>query len=185
MPWRRTAEVGFWAVMLSSQVVINSILQWIDLRRVGPGRPFWEPLTWELTSTAMVALLIPAVVAWERRHPVRWDSWRRAVPLHLLGSAVFCLVHVAGMLPLRHLVYGAVGADYRAAPLAGRRHLGFVLEDSPSVPAVDRDGDMVDLYGYASMLLATTQAQQRQIEALQKQVDELRRTVGPRRTARR
>jgi hypothetical protein len=75
--------------------------------------------------------------------------------------------------------------EYRAAPLAGRRHLGFVIEDSPKAPAVDRDGDMVDLYGYASMLLATTQAQQRQIEQLQKQVDELRRAVRARRTARR
>jgi hypothetical protein len=67
--------------------------------------------------------------------------------------------------------------EYKAAPYAGRRHLGFIIEDSPNVPAVDRDGDMVDLYGYASMLVATTQAQQRQIEALNKQVEVLSRTV--------
>jgi hypothetical protein len=68
--------------------------------------------------------------------------------------------------------------EYKAPPLAGRRHLGFVIEDSPDVPAVDRDGDLVDLYGYASMLLATTQAQQRQIESLRRQVEDLSRTVG-------
>jgi hypothetical protein len=67
--------------------------------------------------------------------------------------------------------------EYRAPPLAGRRHLGFIIEDSPDVPAVDRDGDVVDLYGYASMLLATTQAQQRQLESLRRQVEELSRTV--------
>jgi hypothetical protein len=67
--------------------------------------------------------------------------------------------------------------EYKASPYAGHRHLGFILEDSPTVPAADRDGDMVDLYGYASMLLATTQAQQLQIEALQKQVEALVRTV--------
>jgi hypothetical protein len=67
--------------------------------------------------------------------------------------------------------------EYRAAPLAGRRHLGFIIEDSPGVPAVDRDGDMVDLYGYTSMLLATTQAQQREIEALRRQVERLARAV--------
>jgi hypothetical protein len=67
--------------------------------------------------------------------------------------------------------------EYKAPPLAGRRHLGFVIEDSPNVPAVDRDGDMVDLYGYTSMLLATTQAQQKQIESLRKRVEELTRTV--------
>ena len=67
--------------------------------------------------------------------------------------------------------------EYKAAPLAGRRHLGFIIEDSPDVPAVDRDGDLVDLYGYASMLLATTQTQQKQIEGLRKQVEDLSRAV--------
>ena len=68
--------------------------------------------------------------------------------------------------------------EYRSAPYAGRRHLGFIIEDSPTVPAVDRDGDMVDLYGYTSMLLATTQTQQKQIESLQKQVEELSQAVA-------
>jgi hypothetical protein len=68
--------------------------------------------------------------------------------------------------------------EYKAAPYAGRRHLGFVIEDSPTVPAVDRDGDMVDLYGYASMLLATTQSQEIRIEALQNQVDALGEAVA-------
>jgi len=45
------------------------------------------------------------------------------------------------------------------------------------VPAVDRDGDLVDLYGYTSMLLATTQSQQQQIEALKKQIEAFSRTV--------
>jgi hypothetical protein len=68
--------------------------------------------------------------------------------------------------------------EYKAAPFAGRRHLGFILEDSPTVPAVDRDGDMVDLYGYTSMLLATVQAQQRQIDALQEEVETLLTAAG-------
>ena len=67
--------------------------------------------------------------------------------------------------------------EYKSAPYAGRRHLGFIIEDSPKVPAVDRDGDMVDLYGYTSMLLATTQAQQKQIESLQKKVEDQSQTV--------
>lgn len=67
--------------------------------------------------------------------------------------------------------------EYKAPPYAGRRHLGFIIEDSPTVPAVDRDGDLVDLYGYTSMLLATTQAQHQQIEALKHEVASLTRTV--------
>ena len=67
--------------------------------------------------------------------------------------------------------------EYKAPPYAGRRHLGFIIEDSPTAPAVDRDGDLVDLYGYTSMLLATTQAQEQQIDALKSQIESLSRTV--------
>jgi hypothetical protein len=79
---------------------------------------------------------------------------------------------LAATLRLRLATY-----EYKLAPYASRRHLGFIIEDSPNVPAVDRDGDMVDLYGYSSMLLATTQTQQKQIESLRKQIDELSRKV--------
>jgi hypothetical protein len=68
--------------------------------------------------------------------------------------------------------------EYKAAPYAGRRHLGFVIEDSPGVPAVDRDADMVDLYGYTSMLLAATQAEAQQIQRLEEKVQALEREIG-------
>ena len=66
--------------------------------------------------------------------------------------------------------------EYKALPSTGR-HLGFIIEDSPNNPAVDRDGNLVDLYGYTSLLLATTQAQQRRILELEQKVGELTKTV--------
>ena len=56
--------------------------------------------------------------------------------------------------------------EYRDPALAGKRHLGFIIEDVPGSPAVDRDGNMVDLYGYASMLVAAVQAQGEEIAKL-------------------
>lgn len=67
--------------------------------------------------------------------------------------------------------------EYRSAPYAGRRHLGFIIEDSPDAVAVDRDRDIVDLYGYTSMLLGTVQRQQRDIVLLRRQVEALSRTI--------
>jgi len=67
--------------------------------------------------------------------------------------------------------------EYKALPSTGR-HLGFIIEDSPHNPAVDRDGNLVDLYGYTSLLLATTQAQQRRILELEQKVAELTKTVN-------
>ena len=61
---------------------------------------------------------------------------------------------------------------YKTEPETQSKHLGFIIDDqSPSSPAVASDATHVDLYGYASMLLATVQEQQKQIDALQKQVD--------------
>jgi len=68
--------------------------------------------------------------------------------------------------------------EYIDPALRGRRHLGFILEDQPGSYAEDPEARMVDLYGYTSMLLATTQAQQRQIDALQHQVEALRAQVA-------
>jgi hypothetical protein len=66
--------------------------------------------------------------------------------------------------------------EYRDRALAGKRHLGFIIEDVPGSPAVDRDGNMVDLYGYASMLVAAVQEQARQIAELKAEISQLKHT---------
>jgi len=65
--------------------------------------------------------------------------------------------------------------EYKDPALAGKRHLGFIIEDVPGSPAVDRDGNMVDLYGYASMLVAAVQAQGEEIAKLKADLARLRR----------
>lgn len=63
---------------------------------------------------------------------------------------------------------------YTATGPAGRRHLGFIIDDDPTSPAVDPERDMVDLYGYLSMAVATLKVQRQQIDALQVEVQKLR-----------
>lgn len=43
--------------------------------------------------------------------------------------------------------------------------LGFILEDDPPATAVDREREMVDLYGYSSLAVAALQVQERRIES--------------------
>ena len=68
---------------------------------------------------------------------------------------------------------------YTASGPQGRRHLGFIIDDDPHSPAVDPERDMVDLYGYLSMAVATIQNQQRQIDQLQQQIKALREALMP------
>jgi hypothetical protein len=107
-PYRRRAEIGFWVLVLTIQMLTNSITTWIDLRTA----PFAQPLVWELSSTLTVGLLIPALVAFERRFPLRWDTLGRHLPWHLAGTLVFCAVHVLVMMTLRKAAYALVGTSY-------------------------------------------------------------------------
>ncbi|MCD6077391.1 MAG: transcriptional regulator, LytTR family-like protein [Ramlibacter sp.] len=112
-PWRRHAEIGFWVVVLGLQAVFNTLVAWIDVRRDVPGFPLWRPAVWELTSTLVIGLLIPAIVALERRFPLRWDTLRRNLPWHLAGTVAFSLAHVGLMMPLRKAAHAALGETYR------------------------------------------------------------------------
>jgi hypothetical protein len=65
--------------------------------------------------------------------------------------------------------------DYKGEPDGQKNHLGFIIDDAPaSSPAIASDQTHVDEYGYASMLLAAVQEQQKQIDALQKELAEMR-----------
>jgi len=64
--------------------------------------------------------------------------------------------------------------EYTDPALAGRKRLGFIIEDVPQSPAVDRDGNMVDLYGYTSMVVAALQQQAKEIERLKQELSSLR-----------
>lgn len=110
---RRRTEVGFWAVVLLVQASFNTVVTWIELRSAGRVVAAWEPLLWELTSALVVAALIPAVAAFERRFVLRWGTLRRHLPWHVLGSVAYCTVHLAGMWALRHAGYAALGERYQ------------------------------------------------------------------------
>ncbi len=67
---------------------------------------------------------------------------------------------------------------YTAAGPQAPRHLGFIIDDRPNGTAVDAQRDMVDLYGYLSLSVATLQEQQKQIEQLRQEVQELKAQCG-------
>ena len=67
---------------------------------------------------------------------------------------------------------------YKGTPPSATPRLGFIIDDVPGSPAVDADGQTVDLYAYMSMAVAALQEQAQQIERLQAEVLRLRRHHG-------
>ena len=134
-PWKRTFEVGFWIGVYLVNAVAGSITSLMDVRRAELGFAAWQPAVWE-TSSALAALaLVPAVVWFSRRVPLHFDTWRRALPLHLLGSLAWSVLHVAGMVALRKLVYATQGEHYDFSPWL--REFGYeYLKDARSYASV-------------------------------------------------
>src|SRR5207342_338484 len=111
-PWKRTFEVGFWVVTYLINAIANSAVTWLDIQRAHLGFKAWEPAVWEWTSAVVCLALVPAVAWYTNRVPVRFDTWKRALPLHLLGSVAWSITHVAGMVALRKAAYAMQGTDY-------------------------------------------------------------------------
>jgi hypothetical protein len=109
---RRIYEPLIAIAIAAINAVANVGVTLIEIRRGGGQIDAWEPITWEVSSHLVVLVLLPIVLAFDRARPMRWDNLRWTIPRHLLGSIVFCLVHVSAMVGIRKLVYTAMGASY-------------------------------------------------------------------------
>lgn len=112
-PYRRQAEIGFWVLVLSVQIAFNSVVAWMDVGRARGDVAFWQPFVWELSSNLAIGLLIPLVVLFERRFPLRWATLPRNLGWHFGASIAFSVSHVVLMVLLRHIAYAMAGETYR------------------------------------------------------------------------
>src|SRR5262245_53671850 len=92
---------AFWTFL--GLVNFGSALMFV--RRTNSRIGAWEPLTWEMSSVYVIAVLVPMVI-WVTHHlPFRKDTWKSALIMHFLLSVPFSLLHVGGMVGIRKLVY--------------------------------------------------------------------------------
>ena len=102
-----------WTVALLTNAITNSLTAWMEVQRDSSmHHQWWEPVLWEFSSVTMLGLLVPALVAFERRYPFTLQAMRRVLPWHLLGMVVFSLIHVLGMVAMRHAGYALAGSTY-------------------------------------------------------------------------
>jgi hypothetical protein len=118
--WRVVAIAAILAAIASS----NAVSDITNYRRMGGSLPAWEPFVWEFSSVLVIGALIPAVDWLVRRVPVITRTWYRSVPIHLLATLPFSIVHVAGMVGLRKLAYAVAGGSYQFGPVLS----GWVYE---------------------------------------------------------
>ncbi len=112
MPYRRYFEVGFWVAKFGLIVFVNFLIVKLDLERAQLDFGDWKPFVWELSSNFTSLLLVPAVIYFANRFPLHFGFLRKHIPLHILGSMAFCILHVSGMVGFRKLVYLSQGEHY-------------------------------------------------------------------------
>ncbi|MCX7041536.1 MAG: LytTR family DNA-binding domain-containing protein [Gammaproteobacteria bacterium] len=135
LPWRRWFEVGFWVVHFLFAAVVNSVIVNLDVSRAQLGFAVWEPVVWEWSSNLVLLLMVPAVIAFERRFPIHFGTLRRSLPWHIPAAVVFSVVHVVAMVGLRKLAYAAMGGEYNFGPWP--RELGYeFLKDSQAYAGI-------------------------------------------------
>ena len=112
--WQSVIEPALWAVFFCGQAALNSVTVWLDIERAHLDQQFalWQPVVWEWSSNLVLLALVPAVIAFERRYPLNWVTWRAHWRWHLLASVAFSVVHVLAMVGLRKLAYAAQGSVY-------------------------------------------------------------------------
>jgi hypothetical protein len=106
--WRRVIEPAFWIAFYCMQAVTNGWLTWVELQSLslaGKTFKFWQPMGWFAFTNLVLLALLPAVVAFNRRYPLRLDTLIRHIPYHFLASVVYSFLHVIVTLALINAMY--------------------------------------------------------------------------------
>jgi len=99
-----------WEFLIAALAVFLSLLAnvgivWIEFARRPGGFDAWEPWLLETSSHLGMAAIIPLVIWFDHRFPIRPTTWRRSVPAHMAFSVVASFVHVFILYWLRSASY--------------------------------------------------------------------------------
>ena len=112
LSWRGPIEYSVWALVFLLSAVANTAVALIDAGKDGEVLAAWQPALWEGSSAIASLLLLPAVFAFCARWPLHGDTWRRRLPLYLLASVAWSVLHVLGMVAIRKAGYLLAGDHY-------------------------------------------------------------------------
>jgi hypothetical protein len=99
-----------WEVLIAAAFLLVSLFAnvgevQIEFARSGAEWDRWLPWVLELTSHVGMAVVIPIVVWFDHRFPIRSDTWRTSALAHVLFSVVASAIHVVIMYGGRVLLF--------------------------------------------------------------------------------
>jgi hypothetical protein len=112
MQFSRRFEIGAWVIYIFVANTIGATSVLMERARNGAMGITWEPFVWEYTSGIVSLLLIPFILLIDQRIPLRTETWRKSIAVHLAATVPFSLVHVGAMVALRKGIYALFGSRY-------------------------------------------------------------------------
>ncbi len=102
-----------YALMLAAIAAVSATSFWMEAGREASPAPLWPLAVDEITSVATVFALTPLLLRWAMRLDPRRIGWGLALLGHAAGAIAFSLLHIAGMLLARFVLYPLFGGAYR------------------------------------------------------------------------
>lgn len=93
-------------------VTVNAFTVLTDEARDGRYLSPWQPFVWEYSSALLNWALIPCVAWFNNRFLRGAHTWKWTLPLRLLATIPYSIIHVSGMVALRKLAYHIAGLHY-------------------------------------------------------------------------
>jgi hypothetical protein len=109
---RRLGEAGFFVALVAVLWTVDTLTKFSQLRFLGYTPDSFRLITEQVTSAAVVLLLVPCVAWWLTRFPLQRDRLVAAVAGHALGSVLFAVAHYFLMVGLRYVVFLFAGERY-------------------------------------------------------------------------
>lgn len=99
-----------WLSYMTFQWVANSYVAWDDTQ--GRGFQWWEPVLWEGSSSIIWVCLLPLMLWFDNKYPLRLNNLKTNVLKHLAFTIPFSVLHVLGMVAIRKVTYALNGGSY-------------------------------------------------------------------------
>lgn len=111
-----TIVVAFWLLLFYGTSLANVLAGCMRAARDQEGFDWFATSVDEFSSATVSLLLLAVLVRCAARWPLHADTWRGLLPAYLAGALAWWLLHVAGMVGLRHLLHALAGSHYRFGP---------------------------------------------------------------------
>lgn len=109
--WYETAMISVYLLINNGILATSTIME--KSRNSTPlSFDLWQPFVHEYSSAIATIVTLPAIIWFMRLVSINWQQLKRSLFYYFIAASVFSVIHVVGMVALRHLAYWTQSMSY-------------------------------------------------------------------------